>query len=212
MEVQKEDENIVYTLGNKIYINLTNSCTNNCLFCIRNIKKDVCGANLFLTKDNIKAQDVIQQLKNKKLSIDHNEVVFCGYGEPTLRLNALLDTARYLKSNYKNVKIRLNTNGHGNYINKYNIVNDLKGLIDSVSISLNGETKDLYNKISQPNFENAYEEMLNFTKLCVDSGIDVTLSIVTKYKDFNPDINKCQEIANNLGTKFRNREYLVNGY
>ena len=82
-----DEDNLVYLLDNKIYINLTNQCTNKCTFCIRTLKDDVCGANLWLKNENISAQDVINKLK--KLKKDENEIIFCGYGEPTLKLEIL---------------------------------------------------------------------------------------------------------------------------
>ena len=90
------EDNLVYLLDGKVYINLTNSCTNNCVFCIRDIKDDVVGANLFLSSENVKAEDVIAQLEkiHEKLS---SEIIFCGYGEPMLKLDIIKEVAKYIK-------------------------------------------------------------------------------------------------------------------
>ena len=111
-------------------------------------------------------------------------------------------------------KIRINTNGHGNLIHKRDIIPELKGLIDKVSVSLNGENAELYGRISQPTYtaETAYQAVLDFIKECSENGIDTTATIVTGYKDFKPDVEKCREIAENLGAKFRIREWLDEGY
>ena len=88
--------NLVYLLDGKVYINLTNSCTNNCVFCIRSIKDDVVGTNLFLNTENVKADDVISQLNAMKDKLS-SEIIFCGYGEPMLKLDIIKQVAKYIK-------------------------------------------------------------------------------------------------------------------
>ncbi len=207
-----EEQNLVYLLGGKIYINLTNKCTNDCVFCIRTLKDDVCGANLWLKNDNVTAEEVIKQLKILKK--DETEIVFCGYGEPTLKLEVLKKVAKFIKENYKDVKIRLNTNGHGNVIFKRNIVPELKGLVDEISVSLNASSEEVYKELAQPNLicANVLEEVKDFIKKSVESGIETTASVVSGYKDYDVNIAECEKIAKNLGAKFRNREWLEQGY
>lgn len=205
------DYNLVYLLDGKIYINLTNRCTNNCVFCIRNIKDDVVGADLFLNSENVKAEDVISQLQKFKDNMS-SEIVFCGYGEPMLKLEIIKETAKYIKENYPEVKIRVNTNGHANLVYKRNVLPELKGLIDKFSISLNAENEEVYNKISLPNVENAYENVKSFIKEAVKEGFDTTATIVTNYKGYDVDIAKCIEITKELGAKFRERPWIENGY
>jgi len=203
--------NLVYFLEGKPYINMTNSCTNACLFCIRNIKDDVCGANLLLEKDAVSAQDVIREIENNKDKIK-DEIVFCGYGEPLLRLDEVKKIAKYLKENFKGIKIRVNTNGHANLVFKRNVAPELKGLIDSVSVSLNAQNKELYNAISCPKIENAYEGMKEFARNCADEGIKTTMSVVVGYKDFKIDTKECEKIAKTLSCAYREREWIENGY
>lgn len=205
------ENNLVYILDGTIYINLTNMCTNNCVFCIRSIKDDVVGTNLFLNSEKITAQDVIEQFADFEDKIS-NEVVFCGYGEPLIKLDTLKETAAYIKKNYPNAKIRINTNGTANKLYKRNIVPELKGLVDKVSISLNAENEDLYNELSQPSLDNSYEEVKEFIKECAKEGIDTTATIVTGYKHYNVNLGECKKIAENLGAKFRERPWLDNGY
>ena len=164
MMIDKKDT-IVYELCGKTYINLTNSCTNECEFCIRNIKDDVIGKNMWLKYDNIIGDDVIDALNINKENLK-DEIIYCGYGEPTLRLSALIKSAKYIKENFKNKKIRLNTNGHGNLVYQTDIVPQLAQYIDSVSISLNAQDEETYNKISKPRIKNAYIGMLDFVKKC----------------------------------------------
>ena len=203
--------NYVYLLYGKIYINLTNLCTNDCVFCIRSIKDDVVGANLFLDNEKVDIDEVKKQLDAINPS-EYNEIVFCGYGEPILKLEELKIIAQYIREKYAHLKIRINSNGHGNLIYKRNIVPELKGLIDSVSISFNGENKAVYDELSQPKIENAYEGMKEFIKECVLSGIETTATIVTGYKNYEVDLHSCKSQIEEIGAIFRERPWLDNGY
>lgn len=207
-----EEQNLVYKLDGKIYINLTNKCTNECKFCIRILKEDVCGSNLWLKDDKASAEEVINQLK--KLKKDEKEVIFCGYGEPTLKLEILKEVAKFVKENYKGVKVRLNTNGHANFVYKRNIIPELVGLVDEISVSLNASTEELYRELTQPNLasENVLKEVQSFIKKSVEAGIPTTASVVTGYKDYEVDVAACEQMAHNLGAKFRVREWLEQGY
>ncbi len=203
---------LVYELDGKIYINLTNRCTNDCIFCLRKDKDDVKGQKLWLDNENSTAKDVIEQFEKIKLLNAGSEVIFCGYGEPLLKLDVLKEVAKYIKENYPNTKIRINTNGHANYVYKRDIVPELKGLIDTISVSLNGESSQEYDELSQPVFEGAYDEVKKFIKSCADNGIETVASVVEGYKGRHLNLNKCEQIATELGAKFRVREWIKNGY
>ena len=204
---------LVYSINNEkspetVYINLTNSCTNSCIFCLRNQKDDVCGADM-RHDDNYTLDDIIKQFNE----YSPKEVVFCGYGEPFLRREMMKEFCKYLRTNYPDIKIRVNTNGHANAIFKTNVAEEFKNLIDSVSVSLNASDSNQYDEICKPKISNAYEEVKKFIKCCKDAGIDVTASVVTGFdKIHNIDTQKCGEIANSLGAKFRVREFIENGY
>lgn len=222
---------LVYSLDGKVYINLTNRCTNDCVFCLRQDKDDVCGQDMWLENEDFTADDVIEQFEKFTLSLCErdefrhklqangrnsgeglSEVVFCGYGEPLLKLDILKEVAAYIKKNYPNTKLRINTNGHANFVYKRNIVPELKGLIDHISVSLNGESAQEYNELSQPKFEGAYEEVKKFIKCCTDAGIKTNASIVDGYKGRRLDIQKCEQISKDLGADLRVREWIQNGY
>lgn len=202
-------DTLAYLLDGKIYINLTNSCTNNCIFCLRNDKDDVCGAEMWLKDENHTAKEVIEQVESLPIS---DEITFCGYGEPTLKLDVLKEVAKYLKEKYPNVKLRINTNGHANFVYKRNIIPELVGLIDTISVSLNGENEEEYDRYSNPKFENAFEEVKKFIKASSDAGINTVATIVDGYKGQHLNKEKCEQIANELGAKFRVREWIENGY
>lgn len=210
---------LAYLLDDKIYINLTNNCTNRCIFCLRQDKSDVCGQKMWLDNETFGANDVIEQLEaiiKKQLEAAKpnslNEIIFCGYGEPLLKLDLLKEVASYIRNHYPQTKIRVNSNGHANLIYKRNIAPELKPLIDDISISLNAPTEEEYNELSQPNIQGAYEGVKAFIKACADEGISTTASVVENYKGRHLDLEACEKIANGLGAKFRVREWITNGY
>lgn len=207
---------LVYELDKKIYINLTNRCTNDCIFCLRKDKDDVCGQQLWLDSEDFTTEDVIEQLNKILNQVQNNnynnEIIFCGYGEPLLKFEVLKQVAKYIKENQPEIKIRINTNGHANYVYKKNVVPELVGLIDEISVSLNGESSVEYDELSQPKFDGAYEEVKKFIKCSSDAGIKTVASIVDGYKGRRLNIEKCREIANELGAELRVREWIQNGY
>ena len=164
---------------------------------------------MWLENENFSAKDVIEQIENLPMS---DEITFCGYGEPMLKLDILKEVARYLKEKYPEIKLRVNTNGHANYVYKRNVIPELKCLIDTFSVSLNGTTKEEYDNLSQPSFENAYTEVKKFIKASADAGINTVATVVEGYKGCHMDLEKCEQIANDLGAKFRAREWIENGY
>ena len=203
--------NYVYLLDGKIYINLTNLCTNNCVFCIREIKDDVVGADLRLDSEKLDTEEVKRQLIEFKPE-NYHEIVFCGYGEPIIKLEELKEIAKFIKEKYPRIKTRINTNGQGSLIHKRNIVPELVGIIDAVSVSFNAETEDLYNDISQPKLRNAYQYMQDFIVDCVENEIETYATIVTGYKNYKVDKERCKNMIETLGAKFRERPWIENGY
>ncbi|NLN41416.1 MAG: radical SAM protein [Clostridiales bacterium] len=192
-------DNYVYKLGDALYINLTNQCTNACDFCIRKGSQGMGEYKLWL-KTEPTAQQVIEQLGDVK---KYSEVVFCGFGEPTIKLNELIEIAKKVKAN--GVKVRVNTNGHANLYHGRNVVPELAGLVDVMSISLNAPTAEEYQKICRSRYGlEAFDGMLDFARKCVGVIPEVVLSVV----DVLPpeDIEKCRKIAKQVGAKFRVRE------
>lgn len=215
---------LVYSINNEpnpetLYINLTNACTNSCVFCLREQKDDVCGAEMW-HDDKYTLEDVIEQFNHYMISnsdtlaSDHKvkEVVFCGYGEPFLRKDMMKEFAQYLRKNYPEIKIRVNTNGHANAVYNTNVAEEFRGLLDEASVSLNSDNAEQYNEICRPKIENAFEAVKDFLKSCNEVGIKTYASIVTGFDDREIDIENCEKIANELGAEFRNREFITNGY
>lgn len=191
----------IYKLRGAIYINLTNRCTNNCDFCLRNTHDGVGGYDLMLGKEP-SADDIIKELNKEK---DVEKVIFCGLGEPTTRLDVLLRVAKYLKS--RNSYIRVNTNGQGSAYAKSNIAKRLKGLVDTVSVSLNAPSAFEYQEICHSIYgEKAYEYLLDFVKNCLAEGIVTVLSVVDIVGE--KKVTECKAIAERVGAKFRIRKYV----
>jgi len=191
----------VYKYGNAVYINLTNRCTNACTFCIRVAHPGVGGHNLWI-KEEPEARDVISLLEAEP---EIEKAVFCGYGEPTMRLGVLLEVAKYLKS--RGAAVRLDTNGQGSAYNGRDITPELKGLIDTVSISLNAPDAGRYQQLCRSNFgEEAYAHILDFAKGCLKQGIETIFTVVDVIG--SEQVEQSRQIAESIGAKFRVREYI----
>jgi TatD family-associated radical SAM protein len=190
---------ITYEIKDALYINLTNRCSNNCSFCVRNNPEGI-GFDLWLSKEP-SLEEILEDIKEPE---HYSEVVFCGYGEPLLRFREVIEICRELKK--KGARIRVNTNGQANMIWKKNIVPELKGLVDSISISLNEKNAEDYMELCRPeNCEGAYESVLEFAKECVKYIPEVCLTVVDVISA--RDIELCRNIVCNIGAEFRVRHY-----
>lgn len=195
---------VVYPIRDSLYINLTNRCSSSCEFCVTKSTDFVMGHNLRL-KGEPSAKEVIDAVGDPK---KYDEIVFCGYGEPTLRLDCLVEVAKALKN--KGAKLRLTTNGHGNLINKHRIVDDLAGLIDRVSVSLNAPDRETYDRICKPAFgPGTYDEVKKFIAECREKLPEVEATCVD-YKGV--DMEACERVVTQeLRVRFRPRRHNVVG-
>jgi len=191
---------IVYRIKDTLYINVTNECSCKCVFCDRTSEPVINGYNLELDTEPT-VEETIQALQDYS---NYTEIVFCGYGEPTMRLEFVKQVAQRLKAK-NTVPLRMNTNGHGSLINGRNIVPELKGLIDRISVSLNAENSTRYLELTNSTFqEKSYDAVLEFIKECAVNGIDVTATVVD-YDGVN--IEECRSRARELGAHFRIRDF-----
>ena len=189
----------VYQVGGKNYINLTNRCNNACDFCIRQNKVGIPGFSLWLEKEP-EAGEVIAQLD----AAGRGDVVFCGYGEPTLRLDVLKEVAAYVKS--YGGKVRVNTNGLANREYGRDVVPELENLVDVMSISLNEASAEKYDAVCHSIYgPAAFDELLDFARRCAGTRMDTVLSVVDVISP--EDIAVCREIAEKVGARLRVREY-----
>lgn len=200
-EISEKGE-ITYKIRDSLYINVTNNCTNKCRFCVRFRTSYVKGHNLRLEKEPTALQ-IIKAIKDPKA---YKEVVFCGIGEPLLKLDVVKKVAKWVKE--QGGWVRINTNGHGNLIHGRNIVPELKGLVDSLSISLDAENEAKYEKICRPKIKGAFKGMLDFAREAATCIPDVKLTVV---EIPGIDIEKCNKLAEDIGVELRVRKFNVVG-
>jgi TatD family-associated radical SAM protein len=200
---REEEPRIAYWLGNNLYLNITNKCSNRCIFCFRNFKSGV-GDFVLKLKQEPSAAQVIVELKEVIGKKTWKEIVFCGFGEPTERLDCLIEVAKWIKQhNHKPVVLRVNTNGHGYLLNAgRDVVAELKAAgVDKVSVSLNAHDEETYNEVCKPAFAGAYAAVLEFIAKA-KGKFDVEVTAVTTPE---VDMHKVEALAKRMGVKFRLR-------
>ena len=198
-------KNIVYQVHNGLYVNLTNRCPCACTFCLRQTMDRVGESDsLWLKKE--------PELENVKAAFEeydvpkYDEVVFCGFGEPTERFELLLSVARFVKERWQK-PVRINTNGLGDLVNGRKIAPEMAGLIDTVSISLNTPDKEAYLKLVRPRFgERSYDALLAFAAECVKYVPKVVLTTVATTLTKEQEA-RCAEICKELGAAYRIRPW-----
>lgn len=196
---------IVYRVHNNLYVNLTNRCPYSCTFCLRKTMDSVGESESLWLDHEPNYEEVIKAFEKFDVN-QFDEIVFCGFGEPTEAFEILLQVTKYIKKTYKK-PIRINTNGMGNLINGRNIVPEIKGLVDCISISLNNPDKKEYFALVRSKFgENSFDEMIDFAKKCVENIPKVVMTTVdtTISKE---DEKRCQEICDEIGATYRIRPW-----
>jgi len=196
----KPESTLVYPIRNSLYINLTNRCSCECSFCPRSRNPVVKGHSLKL-EDEPGFEDILSAVESYGNGYD--ELVFCGFGEPTLRFDMVKMVAKNFRKKFQ--RIRLDTNGHGNLINQRNIAGEIAEIIDTVSVSLNTSDPDEYLRLNHPEFgDKAFPAVLEFIRNCRNAGLEVIGSVVGFP---NADIEGTEKLAKELGIKFRVRKY-----
>ena len=199
---------ITYKGRNAIYVNMTNRCPCACTFCLRHNKDHVFNADSLWLEREPSVKEVCDSIDSWDLS-QYDEIVFCGYGEPTERLDELLEVASYIRSK-GHTKIRINTNGLADLIYGQKTAPKLTGLIDTVSISLNATNKDDYYKVVRPKFGiDSFDAMLAFAKDCTQYVPEVVMTVVDVVTS-KEDQELCRAICESVGATFRIRPYESN--
>lgn len=200
---------ITYEYEGALYVNLTNRCDCNCVFCLRHNghKGSIYADDLWLEHEPT-VDEALADFHKRDLA-SYREIVFCGFGEPIYRVDAICAIVDALKAECGSLPpIRINTNGHGNLIHGRDVTADLAGRVDTVSISLNGSTAAEYCAVTQPrDGEKAWEAMLDFTRKCAKTVPHVVMTIVDKDKT-RSEIEACRALAESLGAKLRIRAYI----
>ncbi|MBI5098260.1 MAG: YchF/TatD family DNA exonuclease [Nitrospirae bacterium] len=189
---------IVYKIRDSLYLNITNKCTNKCGFCVKSRTSYIKGHNLRLEKEP-SALQVIKAIKDPKA---YKEIVFCGIGEPLLRLDVVKKVSKWIKEN--GGKVRINTNGQGNLIHGKNILPEFQGIVDSISVSLDAEDEKKYEKICKPAIKGAFQGVISFIREAVKVIPEVKVTVV-KIPGIN--IEKCRKIAEELSVELRVRDF-----
>lgn len=196
---------ITYPVYNGIYVNMTNRCPCACTFCLRKQSDHVYGSDSLWLEREPTVEEVCESIDKWDLS-KYSEIVFCGYGEPTMRLDDLLKVAAYIKSK-SNISVRINTNGLGDLIAGEKVAHKLQGLIDTVSVSLNATNKEDYFKLVRPKFGiDSYDAMLSFTKDCTKYVPNVIMTVVDEVTS-KEEQEKSRKICESIGAKLRVRPY-----
>lgn len=201
----KKAMTISYEVGDNLYLNFTNKCPCACTFCIRSHADGAYGSAPLWLEHEPSEDEIKADLGKRDLS-KYGEIVFCGYGEPTERIDTVVSIAGWIKEVCPEAKLRINTNGLGDLVNGRSIAEELCTAVDTVSVSLNAGTEDEYMKVTRPRFSNAFTAMQQFTADCVATGkADVVMSVV----DVIPQeqIDASREIAEKLGAVLRVRKF-----
>jgi len=197
-------DSYVYQIRNSLYVNLTDRCTLTCQFCPKHNGSTTVKEHELSLNQLPSAETIIALIQDPSR---YDEIVFCGYGEPTLRLKPLLEIAHWVKQ--QGGKTRVNTDGLGSLVNKRNIVPELAECIDSLSISLNAQNESVYQKHCQPALANSYQAVQTFIQQAAAQIDDVQVSAINGLEGV--DVAKCREIVESLGAEFKQRELDVVG-
>lgn len=190
---------IVYQLRDSLYVNMTLRCNADCVFCDRKGEAVIKGHNLRIEREPT-PQEVIGKIGDPTR---YREIVFCGYGEPMIRLAAIKEVAAWVKKH--GGKTRINTDGHGNLINKRNIVPELAGLIDALSISLNSADPAQYGALMRLDGEKFFPAMVDFAKEAVKVIPKVIMTVVDLHEVDKEQARRLVE--EEIGATFFTRPY-----
>lgn len=200
--MENRENNIVYTYGSGLYINMTNRCTNQCAFCVRQMIDGLGGADSLWLEKEPSVEEVIRELDKFRVQ-DYEEVIFCGYGEPTIRLFDVLEVGRHIKA-HTDTLVRINTNGLSDRIHKKRTAPFLEGAVDRLSVSLNEADAAAYNALCKPEFgEDSFDSILAFIKDAKQYVSHIAVSVVSCIP--KESIEKCRQIARELGADFKVR-------
>ena len=197
---------IFYEVHGGLYVNLTNRCPCSCTFCLRQTRDHMENSGPLWLEHEPTAEEIDAALAEFDLN-KYKEVVFCGFGEPTERLDALLETAKKIRAKRADVKIRINTNGLGDLLHGESIAPQLKGIIDCVSISLNTPNPERYLELTRSRFGiGSFDAMLKFAEECTKYVPEVVLTTVATTLTEDEE-QQCADICARIGVRYRIRPW-----
>ncbi|RLA36639.1 MAG: radical SAM protein [Gammaproteobacteria bacterium] len=192
------EQTVAYTIDDRLYLNITDRCTLTCAFCPKTLGS-LQVHDYDLTLDHRPDMDEIIAAIGDPAA--YSEVVFCGYGEPTLHLDLLLKVAGWIKE--RGGRVRVNTDGLASLANKRDVLPEMAGLVDAVSVSLNAQSPDIYNRHCQPSLPGAYQAMLAFLQGAPRYIPEVTATAIDGLEGV--DMAACERVAKMCGARFRRR-------
>jgi TatD family-associated radical SAM protein len=197
-------DTLSYTIGDKLYLNITDRCTLVCEFCPKTQgRHQLHSYDLSLSK-RPEYEAIIAAIGDPT---EYAEIVFCGFGEPTLRLKVLLQVAAYIKE--RGGRVRLNTDGLASLVNKRDVLPEMQGLIDAVSVSMNTHNEVLYIQHCAPQLKGAWQAMLDFLEQAPAFIPEVTATAIEGLAGV--DIKACEGLAKSKGVRFRARQLDIVG-
>ena len=204
-----EAMNVLYPIGDKLYVNLTNRCSCDCTFCLRNAADGAHGSDTLWLVREPSFEEVMAAFDDYAME-DVTEVVFCGYGEPTCAFDRLVAVARAVKERWGK-PVRVNTNGQGSLICGRDIAPEFAGLVDAVSISLNTPNPERYAELTRSRFgEAAFPAMLDFAREVKRYVPSVTMTTVETTLTPEEE-DACRAICEDLGVNYRIRLWVEEG-
>ncbi len=202
----KKAMTVTYIVDGALYINVTNKCTNSCDFCIRNNDDGAYGSDsLWLLHD-----PTVEEIADSVFSYDlsaFSEIVFCGYGEPSMRLEVCREAALRIKAKH-DIRIRMNTNGHSSAYYGYDTAPLYKDAFDAVSISLNTPSREKYERLCHPRISNAHDALISFAGEVKKYVPEVKLSVVRQTLT-EDELEECRAIARGVGVELRVRDLIT---
>ena len=188
-----------------VYVNITNDCNCDCVFCLRSMKEMARESSLWIERDP-SIEEIIAELS--RIPWEYvSEVVCCGFGEPLIRLDTVLGVLQWVKEHHPDMPTRVNTNGLGELEHGYEFAARFAGLLDTISISLNASNAERYLALTRSKFGiSSYEAMLTFAEHCRPYVPNVVLTVVEKVEDAE-EIALCRKICEERGLTLRVRVY-----
>ena len=201
-----KDMTITYEVGSALYVNITNRCSNRCSFCIRNNGDGAYGSDSLWLEKEPTPEEILASITARDLS-QYTELVFCGYGEPTERLEDMIYVAKQVKAMCA-LPIRVNTNGQSSLLYGRDTAPMFAGAFDTVSISLNAPTAEEYDRVCHSRFGLlAFDGLLDFAARVKNYVPNVMLTVVDVALSLT-EIEQCKQIAERVGVPLRVRKYI----
>jgi len=198
---------ITYEVGDGLYVNLTNRCSNNCTFCIRANGDGAYGSEPLWLEREPTVSEIIASILDRDI-FKYRELVFCGYGEPSYRLKEIREVVVKVKEIRPDLYVRINTNGQSDLILGEDSAHLYQGIFDEVSISLNAPNAEKYTSICKPIFGSiAFDSLLEFAKNVKNYVQNVVFSVVKETLS-EEELSKCIEITKACGCKIKIRDYI----